>query len=110
VECRLLCYALGGGNYKVQDIASHCVFISRDVVFEEGQPCRTSASVGENIPLFDTDIIQPPPTEARLADQQLPQHQPNPDHINQLTSNQPDKNRPVLNQINHQHAISVEPC
>ena len=54
-ECRLLGYASGKGNYKVQDIQSRRVFISRDVVFEEGQPRRTSASVGEKtIPVFDT--------------------------------------------------------
>jgi hypothetical protein len=34
------------------------VFISCDVVFEEGLPHRTSASVGEQIPLFDMDIVQ----------------------------------------------------
>jgi len=28
----------GSGNYKVLDVASHRVFVSRDVVFEEGQP------------------------------------------------------------------------
>ncbi len=41
----------------MQDIASHRVFVSRDVVFEEGQPHRTSLSVGENnIPLFNTTL------------------------------------------------------
>ena len=34
-ECRLLGYASGSGNYKVQDITSRRVFVSRDVVFEE---------------------------------------------------------------------------
>ncbi len=57
IECRLLGYAGGRGNYKVQDINSNRVFVSRDVVFEEGQPHRTSPSVGENnIPLFDVAI------------------------------------------------------
>ena len=66
-ECRLLGYASGGGNYKVQDVTSKRVFVSRDVVFEEGQPRRTSMSVGEQlqIPLFDADPtgnnIQPIP-------------------------------------------------
>ena len=57
-ECRLLGYASGSGNYKVQDVTTRRVFVSRDVVFEEGQPRRTSASVGEQ-PLFDinTDIV-----------------------------------------------------
>jgi transposase InsO family protein len=54
VECRLLGYASGGGNYKVQDISSRRVFVSRDVIFEEGVPHRTSPAVGEQIPLFDT--------------------------------------------------------
>ena len=53
VACRLLGYASGAGNYKVQDLATRRVFVSRDVVFEEGQPRRTSASVGEQTPLFD---------------------------------------------------------
>jgi hypothetical protein len=57
VECRLLGYASGNGNYKVQDVATHRVFVSRDVVFEEGRPHRTSASVGEQIPLFDTSTV-----------------------------------------------------
>ena len=38
VECCFLGYASGSGNYKVQDLVSHRVFVSRDVVFEEGQP------------------------------------------------------------------------
>ena len=37
-ECRLLGYVSGGGNYKVQDVTSRRVFVSRDVVFEEGEP------------------------------------------------------------------------
>ena len=58
-ECRLLGYASGKGNYKVQDIQSRRVFVSRDIVFEEGHPSRTSASVGEQtIPVFDT--LTPP--------------------------------------------------
>ena len=54
VECRFLGYAGGHGNYKVQEVGSRCIFVSRDVVFEEGEPHRTSPSVGEkDIPLFD---------------------------------------------------------
>jgi len=35
------------------------VFVSRDVVFEEGQPHRTSPSVGENnLPLFDMLMME----------------------------------------------------
>ena len=59
VECRFLGYAGGHGNYKVQDIVSRRVFISRDVVFKEGEPHRTLPSVGENdIPLFDVELGQ----------------------------------------------------
>ena len=57
IECRLLGYTTGTGNYKVQELANRRVFVSRDVVFEEGHPHRTLTSVGEGtrqIPLFDT--------------------------------------------------------
>jgi len=53
VECRLLGYASGNGNYKVQEAASRRVFTSRDVVFEEGGPNRTSPIVGDRTSLFD---------------------------------------------------------
>ena len=59
-ECRLLGYASGSGNYKVQDLVSHRVFVSRDVIFEEGRPRRTLASVGEQMTLFDADTVTPP--------------------------------------------------
>ena len=63
-ECRLLGYAMGSGNYKVQEIANHHVFISRDVIFEEGLPHCTMAGVGEQIPLFDANMVPTdnPPT------------------------------------------------
>jgi hypothetical protein len=57
VECRFLGYAGGHGNYKVQDVGSCRVFVSRDVVFEEGEPHRTSPNVGEkDTPLFDVSL------------------------------------------------------
>ena len=66
VECRLLGYTSGAGNYKVQDIATRHIYVSRDVIFEEGRPHRTLASVGEQqvpqqilLPLFDVDIVPP---------------------------------------------------
>ena len=63
VECRFLGYAGGGGNYKVQDVLSRRVFVSRDVIFEEGDPHRTSPGVGENgIPLFDTGLDDEEPS------------------------------------------------
>jgi hypothetical protein len=52
-ECRLLGYAGGNGNYRVQAVPSRHVFVSRDVIFEEGQPHCTSPSVGETTDLFD---------------------------------------------------------
>jgi hypothetical protein len=61
VECRLLGYASGSGNYKVQDINTRRVFLSRDVVFEEGRPHRTLTSGGEETTLFDT--LEPLPLD-----------------------------------------------
>jgi len=56
IECCFLGYVGGNGNYKVQEVVSRRVLISRDVVFEEGQPHRTSPSVGEDLPLFDISL------------------------------------------------------
>ena len=56
VKCHFLGYAGGSGNYRVQDVLTRCVLVSRDVVFEEGQPCRTSPDVGKNLPLFDVTM------------------------------------------------------
>ena len=59
-ECRLLGYASGSGNYKVQDVGTRRVFVSRDLVFEEGHPRRTSANVGEKtVQLFETNLATP---------------------------------------------------
>lgn len=98
-ECRFLGYASWAGNYKVQDVVSRRVFISRDMVFEEGQPRRTSASVGEEpIPLFDgtTDIAQTPPADVG----QVP------------AINVPDQtpiDHPSVNHVDCQCDIPVEP-
>lgn len=59
VECFLLGYVGGGGNYKVQDVMSRKVFISHDIIFEEGHPHCTSPSVGEVIQLFDMLNMSP---------------------------------------------------
>ena len=86
-ECQLLGYVSGAGNYKVQDIVTHQVFVSHDVVFEEGQPHRTLTSVGEQIPLFDN---------TPLADIEVPA-------INNQTdnpTNQPINDQPVT-PLNH---------
>ena len=65
IECRLLGYAPGSGNYKVQEVVSRRILVSRDVVFEEGKPSRTLANVGEQqIPIFDTNV---PGNEPSLA-------------------------------------------
>ena len=79
VECRLLGYAGGHGNYKVQDTSSRRVFVSRDVVFEEGDPRRTSPSVGEKeVSLFDVtlglDIFDEGSTVGQHLNQQSDQH------------------------------------
>src|SRR5271168_4707984 len=69
IPCRLLGYESGSGNYKVQDVTSRRVFVSRDVIFEEGLPRRTSASVGEETepePLFEIEPmnkVQNPPAD-----------------------------------------------
>ena len=91
-ECRLLGYASGSGNYKVQEVGSCRVFVSRDVVFEEGQPRRTSADVGEEMTLtfemntFDTNKVP----SADNGHQQLP-------------------DQPTVDQIDNQRDIPAEP-
>jgi len=73
VECRFLRYASGGGNYKVQDSAFQHVFVSCDVIFEEGQPHRTLPSVEEiNVPLFHTILKNKAPlNDNETTDQQM---------------------------------------
>jgi hypothetical protein len=85
LECKFLGYAGGNGNYKVQDISSQHVFISHDIIFEEGQPHRTSSSVEENLPLFDTmetplnDGETPDQNDGETPDQRIdPKH---PSHV-----------------------------
>ena len=99
-ECRLLGYALGSGNYKVQDVASCRVFISRDVVFEEGQPRRTSAGVREEMEhVFD---IQSPPA-AVTDNNHTPQSiQSSPvDHVPVTGNNHRDQTN--VDHIGHDH-------
>ena len=63
---------------------SRRVFISRDVVFEEGQPHHTSASVGEQqlqIPLFDTNHDIPPLTNANVPATNVPNQLATPDFV-----------------------------
>ena len=81
IECRFLGYSSGTGNYKVQDIVTRRTYVSRDVIFEEGKPRRTTASVGEQIPLFDTNFVDTAPIT--LADRRDPEPEP-------VTTNTPD--------------------
>ena len=110
-ECHLLGYVSGSGNYKVQDVTTWHVFVSHDIVFEEGQPCRTLASVGEQPcrtlasvgeqPLFDanTDIVpNTVPTPLTNVEPASAINVPN-----QITVD------PTANQIDQLH-IPVEPC
>jgi len=69
----------GHGNYKVQETASCRVFVSRDVVFDEGDPHRTSLSVGKKEEsLFDVtlglDILNERTTVGQHPNQQSDQH------------------------------------
>ena len=100
-ECRLLGYATGSGNYKVQDIATRRVFVSRDVIFEEGKPHGTTAGVGEQIPLFDTNMVQVPPA---------PADKPTTDDISTITNDPVDPVNPVDQHDNSDiSVIPVEP-
>ena len=96
-ECRLLGYASGSGNYKVQDVATRRVFVSRDVVFEEGQARRMSANAGEQtqIPLFDVS-----------ADDDAPANVGPVPAINDVRQT---SNQPVVGQIDHQRDSTSEP-
>lgn len=49
----------GTGNYKVQDVETRRVYVSRDVIFEEGLPRRSLPGVGEHT-LFDSMVNVPP--------------------------------------------------
>src|ERR1700678_1912905 len=97
VECRLFGYASGSENYKVQDVASRRVFVSRDVVFEEGQPSRTSAGVREETePLFETDIQSPPAHNGSITDK---------DHVDQTKHDHVDHEKhDHVDQTKHDHA------
>ena len=88
IECRFLGYATGHGNYKVQDVASKRVFVSRDVIFKEGLPHRTSLSVGENIPLFDAVLDAPLGDNSDLTNQ--PIHHDDPDQQQKRVDNHAD--------------------
>jgi transposase InsO family protein len=87
VECRLLGYAPGRGNYKVQDVNSRRIYVSRDVVFEEGVPNRTSANVGEQITLFDT-LLNDTSTDSNNSLQHTENRDPVPDILDRDPGNQ----------------------
>ena len=102
IECRFLGYATGHGNYKVQDVASKRVFVSRDVIFEEGLPYRTLPSVGENIPLFDAVLDAPLGDNSDLTNQ--PIHHDDPDQQQKRVDNHAD------NHADRSIPGVVEPC
>ena len=108
IECRFLGYATGGGNYKVQDVATRRVFVSRDVVFEEGRPHRTSSSVGEQIALFDTNIVPSDGSTSTPAD-----IGPDPainDHLHHdINTENPHHDINTENPVDHAPVIPVEP-
>jgi hypothetical protein len=89
VECPFLGYVTGQGNYKVQDIASNQVFVSRDVIFEEGQPHRTSANVGEDIPIFKTNTAETNTTNTR------PEPVDNTTHHDNVSHQNPNNHDPI---------------
>jgi Reverse transcriptase (RNA-dependent DNA polymerase)/GAG-pre-integrase domain/gag-polypeptide of LTR copia-type len=111
--CRLLGYAPGSGNYKVQELVTHRVFVSRDVVFEEGLPLRTleSTNVGEQTPIFDSNLnIVPTSADTTEANHNSNNNsdQVNPDNptINLDHDHMdPDQQDPV----DQQHAINIPP-
>ena len=86
IPCRFLAYMSGTGNYKVQDVETRRVFVSRDVIFEEGMPRRTLTSVGEETPLFDSVI---PPANVLLEPVNDTDSAINTDSNNQPPSRQP---------------------
>ncbi len=111
LECRFLGYAGGHGNYKVQDVISRRVFVSRDVVFEEGQPHRTSPSVGEkNVPLFDTTLGTETLDEDKKAEDQTNQLTNQQDDIGEIAEDQDQHidNQRVNNQrVDDQRAVDI---
>ena len=103
-ECRLLGYASANGNYKVQDVTTHRVFTSRDVIFEEGHPKRTLASVGEQIQIFDTEMMPNEPLTNKLPTTTSPT-------INDSTVQSVDADQGAVEQINQRDipVITEEP-
>ena len=92
VECRLLGYATGTDNYKVQDVTTRWTFVSHDLVFEEGQPCCMLSGVGEQattqINIFDVDLTNPPTNNSEpgnISDSTIGDHQDHQDHQVQNT-------------------------
>ena len=94
VPCRFLGYAAGAGNYRVQDITTRCVYVSHDIIFEEGHPRHTLASVGEQIPLFDT-----------MADTPLTNNT-----LDTSTTDPVPTDPAITNDQPNIPAITVEPC
>ena len=100
VECWLLGYTSGSGNYQVQEVISRRVFVLQDVVFEEGQPHCTSADVGEEtLFTFEANIV---PSDDKV-----------PSADNGGNEQVPDRpsitDRPTINLPDNQYNTPVEP-
>ncbi len=85
-------------NYKVQDVTSRRVFVSCDVIFEEGEPHRTSPSVGENIPLFDVAVGTLDESEVKESGRVKENHD---QHADQQTDQQIIVDNPVRSGDQH---------
>ncbi len=90
----------------VQDILSRHVFVSRDVVFEEGQPHHTSPSVGKNnVPLFDTTLGVETLDEDKKVEEQTDQSTNQRDDIGEIAK---DQDQHINNQhVNNQRAVDI---
>jgi len=99
VACRLLGYSSGHGNYKVQNIETCRVSVSRDTIFEEGHSHRTSPSVGEEWTTSRTH----PRTKATLTLDRLSFKLD--DYIACLTETKASHNIPQ----SYRHAMATDP-
>ena len=99
VECRFLGYAGSRGNYKVQDVTSCGVFVSRDIIFEEGEPHCTSPSVGENIPLFNVAVGTLDESEVKESGGVKENHDQHADQQTDQSNQQTDQSNIVDNPV-----------
>jgi hypothetical protein len=76
----------------VEDLETRRAYVSRDIIFEEGLPRRSLASVGEQMPRFKS-VIDNPPTNI-----------PAMEHLD--ITNAPV---PVPERLSHQPSVPVNP-